>query len=54
VYKQAINIADEMIISIIKLNAEGDVYFPKIDPEIWKEASRDKREQFDIITYVKK
>lgn len=54
VYKQAIAFADEMIISIMKFNAEGDVFFPEIDTQIWKELNRDKREQFDIITYVKK
>lgn len=53
VYKQAMNFADEMLISIMKFDAEGDVYFPEIDPHIWNEVSRDKREQFDIITYVK-
>ncbi len=54
VYRQSMNIADEMIISIMKFEAEGDVLFPKIDPETWKEASREEREQFEIITYVKK
>lgn len=54
VYRQAIAIADEMIISIMKFDAEGDVYFPEIDAGIWKEISREIREQFDIITYVKK
>ncbi len=54
VYKQAISFADEMIISIMSFEAEGDIFFPKIDPGIWKEISREKREQFDIITYIKK
>jgi len=54
VYRQSMNFADEMIISIMKFDAEGDVFFPKIDPGTWKEVSREEREQFDIITYVKK
>ena len=54
VYRKSLSFADEMIISIMKFDAEGDVFFPKIDPDIWKEVSRDTREQFDIITYVKK
>ena len=54
VYRQAIEFADEMIISIMKFDAEGDVFFPEIDPSIWKEVSREVRDQFDIITYVKK
>jgi dihydrofolate reductase len=54
IYRQAIKIADEMIISIMKFEAEGDVFFPEIDSEIWKEVSRETRENFDIITYVKR
>ncbi len=54
VYRQAIEFADEMIISIMKFDAEGDVFFPEIDPSVWKEVSREVRDQFDIITYVKK
>lgn len=54
IYRQSLNFADEMIISIMKFDAEGDVFFPRIDPEIWKEVSRETREQFDIIRYVKK
>ncbi len=54
VYRQAMEFAEEMIISIMKFDAEGDVYFPEIDPARWKEASREVRDQFDIITYVKK
>ncbi len=54
VYKQSITIADEMIISVMHFNAEGDIMFPKIDPGVWKEKSREKRELFDIINYVRK
>jgi dihydrofolate reductase len=54
IYRQAMGFADEMIISIMKFEAEGDIFFPEIDSEIWKEVSRDKRDKFDIITYVKK
>ncbi len=54
VYRQAIKFADEMIISIMKFDAEGDVFFPVIDKTVWEEVSRDERDQFDIITYVRK
>ena len=53
VYRQAIGFADEMVISIMKFDAEGDVYFPEIDKAVWKEISREERDQFDIITYVR-
>ena len=54
IYRQAIKFADEMIISIMKFDAEGDVFFPVIDKTVWEEVSRDERDQFDIITYVRK
>ena len=53
IYKQAINHVDELIISIINIEVNGDVHFPLIDPAIWKEASREKRNEFDIVVYSK-
>jgi dihydrofolate reductase len=53
IYKQAINIADEMILSFLTFDAEGEVYFPKIDMQIWKEESRDERNDFEIVRYVR-
>lgn len=46
--------ADEMIISIMDFNAEGDIYFPYIDDNIWEIKSRDKRSEFEIIYYVRR
>jgi dihydrofolate reductase len=46
--------ADEMIISIMDFNAEGDIYFPQIDDNIWKINSKDKRSGFEIIYYIRK
>ena len=45
--------ADEMIISIMDFNAEGDICFPKIDDNIWEINSKDKRNGFEIIYYVR-
>ena len=54
IYKQAIDYADEMILSFLSFDAEGDVYFPKIDRDIWKEESREERSEFEIVKYVRK
>ena len=54
IYKQAISLADEMIISIMDFEAEGDVFFPVIDEKVWEVKSSEKREQFEIIWYVRK
>ncbi|MHB1688162.1 MAG: dihydrofolate reductase [Ignavibacteriaceae bacterium] len=54
IYKQAMNSADELLISYMKFDAEGDVYFPRIDENIWDVKSVEKRNEFDIYTYVRK
>ncbi|HEY4756855.1 MAG TPA: dihydrofolate reductase [Ignavibacteriaceae bacterium] len=54
IFKQAINNADEMIISHMDFDAKGDVVFPKIDLSKWKISSREKRSEFEIVTYVRK
>ena len=54
IYKQSMNLVDEMLISFMKFEAEGDVLFPKIDESIWFEESREKRNEFDIDKFVRK
>lgn len=54
VYKQAIEIADEMIISYLKFEAEGEINFPKIFENIWEVDSRDDKEKFEIVKYTRK
>lgn len=46
--------ADEMVISTMDFNAEGDIYFPKIDENVWEIESNDQREGFEINYYVRK
>lgn len=53
IYRQAMPIADEMILSFMKFDAEGEVTFPVIKPEEWKQISSEDREQFEIRTYVR-
>lgn len=38
IYRQAMDFADRLYISHVDLAPEGDVYFPKIDPQLWQEA----------------
>lgn len=54
IYSQAMKSADEMIISRMKFEAEGDVYFPEINEENWKVEKREDREKFEIFWYVKR
>ncbi|WP_299710263.1 dihydrofolate reductase [uncultured Tenacibaculum sp.] len=43
VYEQALanNLADRLDITLVHENFEADVFFPKIDTEVWKEVSRE-------------
>ena len=54
IYRQTINFADEMIISIMDFEAEGDVFFPEFNHTDWNIVKKDKREQFEIIYYARK
>jgi len=54
IYRQAISIVDEMILSYLKFEAEGDVYFPIFDINDWEIFSREDNEKFEVIHYKKK
>lgn len=41
IYKQTISLADELVITEVDASPEGDTYFPRIDPEIWKIVSKE-------------
>jgi len=43
IYRQTIDLADELIITEIHAQFEGDTYFPPIDPQRWEE---DRREDY--------
>lgn len=54
IFKKAIAYADGMIISYMDFDAEGDVFFPKIDLKKWIITSREQRKDFEIVTYKRK
>ncbi len=54
IYSQAMETADEMLISYMDFEAEGDVYFPKIESDKWKVELTEKRNEFEIYRYIKK
>ena len=43
IYQEFMSIADKLYITEVDLEIEGDAYFPKIDPELFKEISREER-----------
>ncbi|MFC2134896.1 dihydrofolate reductase [Bacteroidota bacterium] len=53
IYKEALKIADEIIITKMNLQVEGDTYFPQINPENWKLISEERFDEFDIQCYAR-
>lgn len=52
IYSQALPIATELKITQVHQTIEdGDVFFPTIDPTIWKETERETHPLFSYITY---
>jgi len=53
VYRQVLeqDLVDEMIISWMDFDAEGEVYFPQFDMSKWEVISRDRRTEFEIVHY---
>lgn len=54
IYKQAIPVADEMILSYMKFEAQGDIYFPEFNSNDWQEISREEKEKFEIVKLIRK
>lgn len=54
IYNQAILFVDEMIITFMKFEAEGEVKFPKINNDEWSIEKISDNELFEIFRYVRK
>jgi dihydrofolate reductase len=54
IFQNAIDEADEMIISYMDFDADGDVFFPKIDLNKWYITKREQRKDFEIVNYIRK
>jgi dihydrofolate reductase len=53
IYKQGLSKADELILSKLKFEAEGEINFPEINKDDWEKISTEDREQFEIVRYVR-
>ncbi|MBK7230476.1 MAG: dihydrofolate reductase [Ignavibacteriales bacterium] len=54
IYKQAVSFVDEMIITFMKFEAEGEVKFPKINNDDWNIKKLSDHELFEIFRYERK
>ena len=52
IFKQTIARADRLYITEVHREVDGDVYFPAIDPEVWKETEREDYEGYSFVRYV--
>jgi len=54
IYRQILDLADELIITEIHQAYDGDTYFPEYRDEIgstWEEVFRDERDDFSFVKY---
>jgi dihydrofolate reductase len=54
IYKQTIDRADNLFITWINQEPDGDVFFPTIDFDTWKEVWREDHDGFSWVKYIKK
>jgi len=54
IYKQAMELADKIELTIIHKQYEGDTFFPEIDSARWTVVNTEEFNTFSFITYVKK
>ena len=53
IYRQTINRADVLYITWVDQEPDGDVFFPEIDKNIWKEIWREDHKGFSFVKYIK-
>ena len=58
VFEAAMDVADRLEITRVHASPQGDSFFPAIDPQIWRETSRERRPRgpqdeadFTLLTY---
>ena len=54
IYRETIDLADTLELTEIDAEPEGDTTFPEVDLQQWREVSREQREGFDWVTYVRR
>ncbi|WP_337652535.1 dihydrofolate reductase [Halomontanus rarus] len=56
VYEQLLPETDRLIITEVHDDPDGDTYFPALDPDVWREVSREDHEDdgFSFVEYVRR
>lgn len=53
VYQQTIAAASRLVITHVEQEPDGSVTFPRIDPDLWREESRDVQDGFTWVEYLR-
>ena len=53
IYSQALPLADELMVTEVQAEPDGDAFFPEIDPVLWQKTSeehysKDEQNQYDF------
>lgn len=53
IYEQTMEKADKLEVTLVKTELKADIYFPKIDPKVWKKTNeifheKDEKNEFDF------
>ena len=54
VFRAALPVADRLLITEVAGEPDGDTYFPEVDWSQWREASREQRDGFAFVDYVRR
>jgi dihydrofolate reductase len=53
IYRQALDLADKIELTLIRQKYDGDTFFPEIDPAFWTVVNTVNFDTFSFITYIK-
>jgi dihydrofolate reductase len=53
IYKQALDLANKIDLSVIHAQYDGDTFFPEIDDALWTITGKEDFDEFSFITYTK-
>ncbi len=53
IYRQSLDLADRLIISWVKKDYEGNIYFPEVDWNDWKIHDEKEYDEFKVVWYEK-
>ena len=54
IYRQTIDLADELLLTYVRIAIQGDTHFPEFSPADWEEISREEHETFSFVELRRK